>query len=292
MIKNERQYRITKAQAERFESDLRLVAANALAHLHPLLIQAQRDALASQLRDLREELAEYEQLREGKSRVFTDVSLESLPHTLIQARIAAGWSQKELGDHLGLKEQQIQRYEATEYATASLERLREIALVLGVELNGDVFIPGTEATSRLLLKRFEAMGLDRNFVLQRLLPPSLAYCVEHKEAGTACVMQTASIVKRVFKVEPSIFLGSDPVALDTEFSKTARFKVGANANEKRLSAYTLYAHYLALLVLEATEHLPVRPISTDARQVHQEIIQAYGTMTLHSVLSYMWDHSR
>ncbi|MBM4258372.1 MAG: helix-turn-helix transcriptional regulator [Deltaproteobacteria bacterium] len=41
-------------------------------------------------------------------------SLEELPKTLIQARIAGGLSQEDLATTLGLKPQQIQRYEATE----------------------------------------------------------------------------------------------------------------------------------------------------------------------------------
>ena len=46
---------------------------------------------------------------------------------LIRAGIARGLSQKSLASRLGLKEQQIQRYEASEYASASLARIRSVA---------------------------------------------------------------------------------------------------------------------------------------------------------------------
>ena len=39
-----------------------------------------------------------------------------------------------LAEKLGLKEQQIQRYEATLYAGLSLERLQEVADTLGLEI--------------------------------------------------------------------------------------------------------------------------------------------------------------
>jgi transcriptional regulator with XRE-family HTH domain len=52
---------------------------------------------------------------------------------LIRARISAGLSQRELAARLGLKEQQIQRYEATNYETASLRRVLEIAAALNAE---------------------------------------------------------------------------------------------------------------------------------------------------------------
>jgi HTH-type transcriptional regulator/antitoxin HigA len=43
-------------------------------------------------------------------------------------------SQEELAGKLGLKPQQIQRYEATNYQGASLERVNEILRALGVKL--------------------------------------------------------------------------------------------------------------------------------------------------------------
>ena len=53
-----------------------------------------------------------------------------IPRDLIRARIAAGLSQKELAERLGMPEQQIQRYEAKEYESVSLARISEIAKVL------------------------------------------------------------------------------------------------------------------------------------------------------------------
>jgi ribosome-binding protein aMBF1 (putative translation factor) len=73
-------------------------------------------------------------LRSGRRRSLALESIEELPKTLIQARIAAGLSQEELAGKLGLKPQQIQRYEATNYQGASLERVNEILRALGVKL--------------------------------------------------------------------------------------------------------------------------------------------------------------
>ena len=42
---------------------------------------------------------------------------------LIQARIARGWSQRELGERLGIHMQKVQQYEAGEYAGASVTRI-------------------------------------------------------------------------------------------------------------------------------------------------------------------------
>jgi ribosome-binding protein aMBF1 (putative translation factor) len=95
-----------------------------------VLHAAQINALRSQFKDLQDELSEYEKLRGGKQTIAELESFEQLPSALIQARIAAGLSQEQLADRLGLKAQQIQRYEATEYRSASLARVAEVVRVL------------------------------------------------------------------------------------------------------------------------------------------------------------------
>jgi ribosome-binding protein aMBF1 (putative translation factor) len=141
MIKNERQYRTTKAQAEKIQKAIALVVRRKpKGQVHPLLHKAQQDALRSQLGDLKAELREYEALRSGDRKGLASTSLDELPRTLIQARIAVGLSQKDLADRLGLKEQQIQRYEATNYASASLTRVQQVARALGLRLQADAIV--------------------------------------------------------------------------------------------------------------------------------------------------------
>ena len=138
MIKNDRQFRITKAQAERFERAIKEAAASPKRGLHPALRKGEMDALKSQLSDLRREIEEYNALRSGKRKTVALDSLDDLPKTLIQARIAAGLTQEELAAKLGLKPQQIQRYEATDYHSASMERMNEVLRALGVRLRHPV----------------------------------------------------------------------------------------------------------------------------------------------------------
>lgn len=143
MIKNERQYRITKAQAQKFSSALaQLRESPPDPGQHPLLRKAREDAIRSQLADLCSELDEYEALRSGRRAVVEVDSFEALPRAIIQARIASGLSQKDLARRLGLKEQQIQQYEATDYASASFSRLGEIIGALGIRVRGEILLAG------------------------------------------------------------------------------------------------------------------------------------------------------
>lgn len=132
MIKNERQYRITKAQAAKLEAALESFSAQSASDrkTHPRLIKAQADALRSQLESLRSELREYEKVKAGEIPPPDLSYIAVVPQDLVRARIASGLSQKDLAERLGMPEQQIQRYEATEYESVSLARIMEIAKAL------------------------------------------------------------------------------------------------------------------------------------------------------------------
>jgi ribosome-binding protein aMBF1 (putative translation factor) len=133
MIKNEREYRITKAQTKKFEQALaQLPKGRSMGKgVHPRLAKAQKDALQSQLDSLNKQIKDYERLRRRGGKALDVTSIEKLPQNLIRARIAAGLTQKELAARIGIKEQQVQRYEATNYASASLARVLQVARVLG-----------------------------------------------------------------------------------------------------------------------------------------------------------------
>ncbi|WP_230772044.1 helix-turn-helix domain-containing protein [Sphingomonas sp. Leaf4] len=133
MITNDKQYKSARLQIVRFEEALTALDS-APATLPQALVQAQRDALVSQIEELREDADLYDRLRAGQVTEFAAENLAELPDILIQARIARGLSQRELADYLGLKEQQVQRYEAERYRSASLDRLIEVSDALGVQV--------------------------------------------------------------------------------------------------------------------------------------------------------------
>lgn len=138
MIKNDRQYKITKAQAEKFAKTLRNLSQETSVQVHPILAKAQKEAIKSQYEELQQELKEYEELKGGKRKTIKVDSFEHLPAALIKARIVRGLTQKELAQKLGLKEQQIQRYEANSYAKASFARINQIIDVLDITIGSKV----------------------------------------------------------------------------------------------------------------------------------------------------------
>ena len=69
MIKNEKQYRITKAQVRRFQNALAKLAGQIRpSNVSPRLWEAQRHAAQSQMEELQEQVETYERLQCGNGK--------------------------------------------------------------------------------------------------------------------------------------------------------------------------------------------------------------------------------
>ena len=147
MIHSDKQLRIAKDELAKLKDALS--SAQMRETERSWLKATEVDALHSQIAEMEVELSHYEMLKAGQITIAKSYSLESLPSILIQARIASGMTQTDLARTLGLKPQQIQRYEASDYMGISLARLIEVARHLGVhteevfeanqEMGGSVF---------------------------------------------------------------------------------------------------------------------------------------------------------
>ena len=137
MIRNERQYRITRARADEIVNTIgELERAPLPDGLQPEMRTLQLDALRGTLVDLQSELGEYDALHDAT--LIEATGIAQLPVALIRARIASGLTQRELAERVGVHEQAIQRYEASNFAGASFSRLVEIADALDVTVHYDV----------------------------------------------------------------------------------------------------------------------------------------------------------
>lgn len=288
MIRNERQYRITKTQADKFARAL--IELSARTPANPLMAELETNALRSQLEELQHQLREYDELRSGERTVISVESFDELPDALVQARIAAGLSQKELADRLGLKEQQVQRYEATGYQSASLTRIGQVVDALKVKVRKEIFLPIMPVSSAALFSRLDAAGIDKDFAFERLLPPAIAQrlAADRPAHSETELRLAATTIGRVFNWNVEEVLGNSPLRLKSEAAGIARFKLPSRADERKLSAYTVYAHYIALLVLQATPKLEARAIPTEADECREAIVAEYGAVSFENVLKYIW----
>ncbi len=132
MIKNDQEYETTKYWVERFANHLNSLRKRPreTLEIHPLMAKAQENAVKSQLENLKAQVCEYENLKAGRFCVDKLNLVHEVPLVLIKARIAQRLSQKELAERVGLTEEQIKRYEADDYSSATLATMRNVATVL------------------------------------------------------------------------------------------------------------------------------------------------------------------
>ena len=188
MITNERQYRITRAQVNKFKEaiesfDVKKVTerVNSIQ-----LAKAELAALQSEFDILSVQIKEYETLKSGSVEKLKANSLEELPSILIRARIAQGFSQRKLAELIGVKEQQIQRYEAEEYASANLSRLGEVARALELSISeiaefNKISKPIDPEENDLAWEEFPVKEMYRLNWFEDYFPGSLSTAVENAE---------------------------------------------------------------------------------------------------------------
>ncbi len=137
MIRNESEYREAvervRAEAARltaYEAELRKLNLSAAE------IKRALDPVRSFHAQLQEEVAGYERLQRGEFAELQNFS--GLGGLLIALRIARGWTQRELAQHLGIHESQVSRDERNEYHGVTVERAGRILDTLGAQLRTQV----------------------------------------------------------------------------------------------------------------------------------------------------------
>ena len=135
MIQNERQRYATLVQIERLKGALE-ASRRAKGKMDDRIYRAMIAGIEGMIEEMRQELREYEELQHAGSLHLG--TADELPQVLIKTRIARGYTQEQLAERLGLAPQQIQRYEATGYRSASLKRLLAVMRALDLDFEADI----------------------------------------------------------------------------------------------------------------------------------------------------------
>ena len=135
MIQNKRQYNVTLKQIETLSEGLK-AALREKSDMDPRLHKAMVAGIRSQIDDLQQEVREFEELQNAS--LLHIKSSGDFARILIQGRLARGLTQNELARKLKLKPQQIQKYEATQYRSASLKRILGVLAALELDFKADI----------------------------------------------------------------------------------------------------------------------------------------------------------
>ena len=292
MITNERQYRITRAHVARFEAALSEPATVAHQRTDMRLVAADRDALSSQLGDLREELSEYEHWKSSDISMIKVSSFNELPFGLIRARIASGLTQRDLADRIDLTEQQIEKYESAFYRTADYQCLRDVADALGVRIANDILLPAAPVSFSELVSKLQRVGISRSFLVQRLMSTVDVARTKgdvstgDEKSALACV---AANLSRVFGWYPATILGHEPLDPPQLTDAHATSKIPSYCNDTEVLAYITYAIYLARVVAHGTSKPRILSHSCDARRFRTALLGRYDEICFRNVLGFAWD---
>lgn len=283
MIKNQRQYATTKKQVGLFQDALAQWSENSRpADVDPIIHRAQRDGLESQLDTLRSELGEYETLKKGLIETISLRSLEELPAGLIKARIARGLTQKDLAEKIGVKTQQVQRWEFEDYENVGFRFLVDIAHALDLDVSEVIRLPNKPRPAFIGLKE---LGIDKNFLRTRLVPMQFKWQLKDMSDSDLLVVASA----RLGTIFGCHIADDGTVANDGRFALVAsgaRFKIPADANTARVNAYALYARHLAEIVTKCINQ-PVRPIPRDWKEL-RAVLCGNAQPTFEQLLRGAW----
>jgi HTH-type transcriptional regulator / antitoxin HigA len=129
MIKSDAQRERTTAQIEGFRRALAKVEENRLGKRSA----AVRASYEGMIRQLEDELSEYDQLKSGELARQRVERFDQIAPFITRSRIAKGLSQTELARRLGVSKQVISRYEESNYQTVAIARLQEILDAIGIK---------------------------------------------------------------------------------------------------------------------------------------------------------------
>src|ERR1700676_2623187 len=129
MIKSDAQRERTAAQIEGFRQALTKVDRE-MTGKRAIAVRGSYEGMIRQLED---ELREYDELKSGDFTLPNVERLDQIAPFVVKMRIAKGVSQTELARRLGVSKQVVSRYEETEYQTVALARLQEILDAIGIK---------------------------------------------------------------------------------------------------------------------------------------------------------------
>lgn len=125
MIKNGKQYASALRNLDNFITKIKHIEAG-----------PEKSALISLKNSLEDDIKKYIEVKNGKKKTFNIKALREIPDVIINSRISKNLSQKDLADILEVAQQQINRWENTDYEKASFWHLLDVCEAL--EINFDI----------------------------------------------------------------------------------------------------------------------------------------------------------
>lgn len=197
---------------------------------------------------------------------------------------------KEVAERAGITPQSLSRIERGHHDVV-FTTLRKILAAMGSTLQDLVDVHVAPTSLDRILKHLGAHGIKREWVLNRLLPEELLRKLtqqsDHPDINL--LEEVARQISRVFDWPVEKLLQLEPLRVDASLAHAAKFKTQGRTQEIEATAYAAYAHFLSLLVLDATAHFQAQQLPQTAEEVRQAIAMKYRFFNFESFVKYVWD---
>ena len=163
---------------------------------------------------------------------------------------------------------------------------------LGLRIKNDILLPVAPGGFDGLVNKLRQVGLDRDFLLSRLLPSADAALAAGEVVtrdDTALTAKAGAALERVFGWTRDNLFGAQALQAPRFAAAEARFKMPAGRKQATTSLYAAYANYLAVVALKGARPLLTKAIPTDAAAMRRCIAEHRGAIDLRNALHAAWD---
>ena len=192
-------------------------------------------------------------------------------------------TQRELAERMGMREQQIQRYEETGYESARYARLMEAHAALSQGAAPAAWRQGVPGEARVM-SRVKAAGLEKGFVDDCILG------TPRSADGAAAAARERKILSRLGKIygwTPGRLLGSAPLGIKPV---QATSKLSAGADYAVVRAHAVYAAHVAGILAGAARGARRQPPRDDPYRLRADLVDGEdGAVTLPRLVEHSWD---
>ena len=292
MIYTDHQYQVTSDAANKFH--VAIEEMNKITEAEVVdnnLHQLQMKGLKLKLGDLESDLADYDHIRSATDKIKIS-SLQELGISLVKARINVGMDQETLAKNLNKDISEIVSYEDELYSVVSVADIRKIAKALGVKIPEKVLPSNFDGKIRRVLTKLTKVGLEREFVLNRIVTPyRCSDSIEKSEVNLdKFTLKLCIYLKHVFGWTLGELVGPNPLKVPKTTSGSAKFKIQSNRNLEKVNVYSIYVNYLVQIAAKSAEKLEKKTIPIDPIEMRNAIINSYGSVSLQNVLNFAWDY--
>ena len=199
-------------------------------------------------------------------------------------------SSKEVAERAGITPQSLSRIELGHHDVV-FTTLQKILAAMGCTLQDLAEVQVTPASLEAMLKHLESVGLKKEWVLNRMLPENILTQLEMDKSNghnAPLLSEVANYISHIFKWPAERILNTQPLVIDPSITQAARFKTQGRTQEVQATAYAVYAHFISLLAIDATQDIQVRELPKSSEDVKESIIKKYNFVTFESLIRYVW----